>query len=237
MSSNVVSAVGVPDITKISEVLTTPEDIGTLAAIVGLMGRDELERRLTAARASDQLATSEITDRVGNQSLVSFLNDYGEKLQNLAFAANTRLSAVRALARGLVEGFGAGDGKVVNRWADGVATYYISGPVIGSVMGDVHVTQAAPIEIQPPPAPTPPPVPAGFAGRERELELYSEKVRTTGQIVITGMPGVGKTALAAKVALNVASASKIFWHTFRPGEAVDLLLWELAGFAAWHAAA
>ncbi len=59
-------------------------------------------------------------------------------------------------------------------------------------------------------------------------------MRSAGRLVITGMPGVGKTAVAAKVALAVAPAPKIFWHTFRAGEGVDLLLWELAGFAAWH---
>ena len=128
----------------------------------------------------------------------------------------------------------ASGGMVIAGPVSGVAAYHISGPVISNVTGDVHVTQAAPIEIQPAPAPTPPPAPTSFVGRDRELALYTEIVRTTGRIVITGMPGVGKTAMAAKVALSAASAPKIFWHTFRTGEGVDLLLWELAGFAAWH---
>ena len=71
-------------------------------------------------------------------------------------------------------------------------------------------------------------------GRTRELAAYGETLRTTGIAVIAGMTGVGKTALAAKLALRVAAPDKIFWHTFHAHEGLDTLLWELAGFVAWN---
>ncbi len=106
------------------------------------------------------------------------------------------------------------------------------------VSGDVHITSAASLHLQepvaPPPAPLPLPSVEGFVGRVRELAVYAEALRTTGHAVITGMPGVGKTALAAKLALSVAAPDKIFWHTFHAHEGLDTLLWELAGFVAWN---
>src|SRR5262249_16807127 len=44
--------------------------------------------------------------------------------------------------------------------------------------------------------------------------------------------GVGKTMLAAKLAGQVADATKIFWHTFHEDEGVDIIVWKLAGFLA-----
>jgi tetratricopeptide (TPR) repeat protein len=128
---------------------------------------------------------------------------------------------------------GAG-AMVVTGPVSGVVAQVISGTVIDDVMGDVYITQASPTTVQPPPAPDPPPVPGGFVGREQELAAYAETLQATGSAIITGMPGLGKTALAAVLALRMSPPHRIFWHTFHAGEGLDTLLWNLAGFVAWH---
>jgi tetratricopeptide (TPR) repeat protein len=85
------------------------------------------------------------------------------------------------------------------------------------------------------PEPDQPPNVSGFTGREAELAYFEEKLENTHLAVITGMPGVGKTALGVRLAQRVAADSKpIFWHTLREGEDVRALIYEIANFLAYH---
>ncbi len=88
-------------------------------------------------------------------------------------------------------------------------------------------------EVSPPPEPTLSPR-SRFVGREAELSHYAEKLRTRRLAILSGMPGLGKTALAAALAARAAEPSKIFWHTFHAGEGVNAMLWKVAGFLFWR---
>lgn len=93
----------------------------------------------------------------------------------------------------------------------------------------------------PPPAPERPPAfpnsGGSFVGRTRELAYYTERLQKSQAVVMTGMVGVGKTALAAMLAQRYATAAQIFWHTFHEQEDVSILVWKLAGFLALHSQA
>ena len=110
----------------------------------------------------------------------------------------------------------------------------ITGTVItGNIGGDVHIHETK-IEIPPPPEPPRPPEVLHFVGREAELGYFTAKLATFHLAVITGMPGMGKTALAARLASRVASPFRTFWHAFHEGEGFQSIVWKLAGFLAWH---
>jgi tetratricopeptide (TPR) repeat protein len=99
----------------------------------------------------------------------------------------------------------------------------------------VEEEEARPLEIPPPPELVRPPEVHGFVGRDAELTYYAEKLAATHLAVIAGMAGVGKTALATKLAEWVArDHDQVFWHSFHEGEGLDVILWRLAGFLAWH---
>lgn len=68
----------------------------------------------------------------------------------------------------------------------------------GEVHGDMHLRSGSPLPIPQ----QLPPGPAVFVGRERELDLV-DAVRAHRVCVITGAPGVGKTALALRWAHEV----------------------------------
>lgn len=85
-----------------------------------------------------------------------------------------------------------------------------------------------------PPEPTLPPTIAHFVGRVSELEHYTAELRARHLAIVVGMPGVGKSALGAALVRSLNRPSDSFWHTFKPGEGVNVLLWKLAGFLAWH---
>jgi hypothetical protein len=71
---------------------------------------------------------------------------------------------------------------------------------IGSLT--LQITQApVPLRMPRPPEPARPPELHEFVGREGELTYYAEKLHTPHQAIITGMAGVGKTALAATLAV------------------------------------
>jgi tetratricopeptide (TPR) repeat protein len=84
----------------------------------------------------------------------------------------------------------------------------------------------------PPPSPERPPEGHGFIGRASELAVYQARLAAQHITVITGMPGVGKTSLAAMLARAIAPSDAIFWHSFNSGEGIDTLVWALAGFLA-----
>ena len=95
-------------------------------------------------------------------------------------------------------------------------------------------SQAVVPEVPPPPEPVRPPDVSHFIGRASDLAYFQDKLAQYRLAAITGMPGVGKTALAAKLALQTAAPPDIFWHTFNENEGVETVIWKLAGFLAWH---
>ena len=111
----------------------------------------------------------------------------------------------------------------------------ITGTVItGDIGGDVHIHEAAKLAIPPPPEPERPPETTQFVGREAELTSYVDILKDAHIVVIAGMVGIGKTSLAAKLARQFAAPDKLFWHTFHEGESIQVILWKMAGFIAWH---
>ena len=90
------------------------------------------------------------------------------------------------------------------------------------------------IEIPPPPAPSKPPELRAFGGRTDELAAYRAHLASTHLVVMTGLAGVGKTTLAAALAQQASDTDRVFWHTFHDGEGLDVILWQLAAFLAWH---
>ncbi len=121
-------------------------------------------------------------------------------------------------------------------------------------------TTPAKIQIPPPPEPARPPELGQFVGRQAELSYFSNKLISTHLAVISGMAGVGKTALAVNLAeiwqvWNISlpnrstdkprveavnthqmltAKDKVFWHAFYDGEGIMGLIWKLAGFLAHH---
>jgi len=87
----------------------------------------------------------------------------------------------------------------------------------------------------PPPKPEMPPANGGFVGRKAELRHYGRALKQKQPAIITGMPGVGKTALAAAlVKAQHLRPEQVFWHTFRRGDGITDLNWKLAAFLAWN---
>jgi len=85
-----------------------------------------------------------------------------------------------------------------------------------------------------PPQPVKPPLVTGFVGRAQELAYFTAKLAAEHYVVLTGMAGIGKTALAAMLAQQVAVPAKVFWHSFHKEEDASTVIWKLAGFLAWH---
>lgn len=102
------------------------------------------------------------------------------------------------------------------------------------VSSDFNTIYQTPLTIIEPPAPAQVPSIQNFEGREVELAQYADQLQKTGIAVITGMAGVGKTALAAELTRQYSNLDKTFWHTFFVGESVESILWKLAAFLAVH---
>jgi len=95
--------------------------------------------------------------------------------------------------------------------------------------------QADSTDLLPPLPPEPVPQPSVFVGREAELSVYRRHLLDRHLLIITGMAGVGKTALAAKLVSEAPfSSSPIFWHSFRQDDEIETILWLLAAFLAHH---
>lgn len=89
-------------------------------------------------------------------------------------------------------------------------------------------------QVPPPVEPRRPPKVDGFVGRNEELTYFAEKLEKNRLAVISGMAGVGKTALATNLAEWVSKPHKTFWHSFKEGDGLEGVIWRLANFLAWH---
>jgi tetratricopeptide (TPR) repeat protein len=106
--------------------------------------------------------------------------------------------------------------------------------VLGDVYGEVHLHAAAPVEISPPPPLPPLPAIVQFVGREAELAFYTQQLIERRWVVISGMAGAGKTALALELARRISTPTRIFWHAFHQGQGIQVVIWQLAAFLARH---
>jgi len=115
------------------------------------------------------------------------------------------------------------------------------------------------LRIPPPPQPLRLPMLDEFISRKKELIYFAGKLASTRLAVITGMPGMGKTAMMAmladfwKLKMSVQqdefdqvgqdftltgrfsqTINRIFWHAFHPGKGIEEIMWRLAAFLAWN---
>lgn len=88
--------------------------------------------------------------------------------------------------------------------------------------------------VAPPPPPARVPMAADFVGRGAELDILRASLAANHRVVVTGLSGVGKTALAAVLAEAVHEPDQIFWHTFHQNQGMEAVIWELAAFLARH---
>lgn len=94
-----------------------------------------------------------------------------------------------------------------------------------------HTAEPTEHEMLPPP-PLPPSL--DFVGRYNELAYYVKELTTRHMAIITGMTGVGKTALASVLAQQHTKPNHVFWYQFYPQTGIHDLLWRLTAFLAWH---
>lgn len=85
-----------------------------------------------------------------------------------------------------------------------------------------------------PPRPARPPDTSSFLGRDEDIAYFAQKLESFHEAVITGMAGVGKSMLAAKLAQQHPVQALIFWHSFHEDEDAQTVIWKLAGFLYWH---
>ena len=89
-----------------------------------------------------------------------------------------------------------------------------------------------PTIIPPPPLETAP-IPTHFVGRSSELARARALLQTQHYLVLTGMAGQGKSTFAAHLVSTPPFAGwRVFWHTLRPDETPETVLWRLAAFLA-----
>jgi tetratricopeptide (TPR) repeat protein len=114
------------------------------------------------------------------------------------------------------------------------------GKAIGYEIGEYHYHAGLKFEPFSGDYTTPPPPPSSipefpfFFGRNTEIERLSQVLDEHHFAAINGLPGIGKTALAAQLAHQRAPAGKTYWFSFTKADSVDALLFNFAGFFAWH---
>jgi ATP/maltotriose-dependent transcriptional regulator MalT len=74
------------------------------------------------------------------------------------------------------------------------------------------------------------PIPERFCGREIEKKEILTGIERGRIVVIQGIAGIGKTALASKVCSEVKKKSSVFWYEFRKWHSLWGLLNELSRF-------
>lgn len=84
-----------------------------------------------------------------------------------------------------------------------------------------------------PPPPSAPPHPR-LIGRHAELATLRQQLHERRYVCISGIAGIGKTALAQTLAYQGIEADRVFWYTFRAGQQATTLIWQLAGFLSWQ---
>lgn len=116
-------------------------------------------------------------------------------------------------------------------------------PALFMRSADGHLFQfTAPAkEDKPPPVGLPPSLESNtppqidnFVGRRAEMAALTEELDGEGMVIVVGMVGVGKTALASQMAQQFGTPTKTFWYTFHQGENIHSLIWKLAGFLYWN---
>jgi len=115
----------------------------------------------------------------------------------------------------------------------GMASDITARPTAQEFLAELEVLLAQP-QIPSLPPPEPLPTLPDFVGRELELAYFAEELATAHLAVITGQAGVGKTALATTLAVQVGDPARIFWHAFHRDEGIATIIWKLAAFLAWN---
>ncbi|HEU4324384.1 MAG TPA: hypothetical protein VFS21_14620 [Roseiflexaceae bacterium] len=87
---------------------------------------------------------------------------------------------------------------------------------------------------EPPPPPARPPDPQGMVGRISDLVELEAQLATQHRAMLVGMPGIGKSTLAAALARRTTPQERIIWHRFGSGEGFETLVWLVAGALAHH---
>lgn len=104
----------------------------------------------------------------------------------------------------------------------------------GRSRGRLESPRPAEVRLVEPPRPIFPPNVDGFVGRVSELDQLRAALESSHRLALTGMPGAGKTWLAAYLAIRSRNPNLIFWHSFRSGENGAALIWRLAAFLYWR---
>lgn len=107
-------------------------------------------------------------------------------------------------------------------------------PVLFMQMPDGRIWTDDLAEIARPDNPAPLPVVPTLLGREEELRILAERLARRGLVVLSGAPGVGKTALATILARGWLARDRVFWFAFDAGRGMSHLVRKLAEFLAWH---
>lgn len=76
------------------------------------------------------------------------------------------------------------------------------------------------------------PASARFVGREKELETLRKWLDEGRMVVILGIPGIGKTALAARLVSETRGTRPVFWYRFHEWDTPRNLLVPMADFFA-----